>query len=113
MSQQDSYVQVAPDSTGKRIRNVTFQALQADGTVITVQQQVIGLVNVDGVPVDIGRDNDVIIQVLKDIRRELRVQTKLTAESNFIKDDLELLRRDVWVDGQQTASGVIADPETT
>lgn len=40
MATQDSYVQVAPDSTGKKIDN--SQLTRADGTVVQRQRVVIG-----------------------------------------------------------------------
>jgi hypothetical protein len=50
----ESYVQVAPDSTGKKIRNLQMDVLQPDGTTATVQMQVTSLVDMDGRATDFG-----------------------------------------------------------
>lgn len=44
----ETYVQVAPDSTGKQIRNLQVTTLQADGTVLTVLMQVVALADETG-----------------------------------------------------------------
>ena len=48
---QESYVQVAPDSTGKKVRNLSVYAQQPDGTVALVQMQIVSIVDASGVPV--------------------------------------------------------------
>jgi uncharacterized protein (UPF0254 family) len=45
---QESVVQVAPDSTGKKIRNLQLDVIQPDGTTATVQMQVIIIADANG-----------------------------------------------------------------
>ena len=63
----DTYVQVAPDSTGKKIRNLSLDILQADGTIATVYMQVVAIANSDGTPVNLD-----MISVLEEMLVELR-----------------------------------------
>jgi len=48
MAGLNSYVQVAPDSTGKKIRNVELVLVKADGSEHTVEAQVIALCDPSG-----------------------------------------------------------------
>jgi hypothetical protein len=43
-----SYVQVAPDSTGKKIRNLQLNVVQPDGSTSVVQMQVISIADANG-----------------------------------------------------------------
>ncbi len=67
MSSTDTYVRVAPDSSGKKIRNLSVDLLQADGSVATVMMQVVSLATTDGRPVNL--DN---LELLNDILFELK-----------------------------------------
>ena len=49
----EGVVQVAPDSTGKRIRNLSMQVLQTDGTLQTVYMQVVSIVDDRGFQVEL------------------------------------------------------------
>lgn len=68
----DSFVQVAPDSTGKKVRNLQMDVLQPDGTVATVQMQVISVVDMEGRAVDFGAQ-----EVCSLLRSQLREMTAL------------------------------------
>jgi len=46
----ESFVAVAPDSTGKKIRNLAIDVLQPDGTTTTVQMQVTNICDENGRP---------------------------------------------------------------
>lgn len=50
----ESVVQVAPDSTGKKIRNLQLTVLQSDGTTAVVQMQVVSLADQDGNLLELG-----------------------------------------------------------
>lgn len=65
---QDTYVGVAPDGTGKKIRNLSMQVQQADGTISTVQVQVVSMVDEDGNAVRFTTDLDVQQQNLDELR---------------------------------------------
>jgi hypothetical protein len=46
----ESYVQVGPDSTGKKIRNISLDVVQPDGTSETVLMQVTAIHDESGRP---------------------------------------------------------------
>jgi ribonuclease PH len=45
---QESVVQVAPDSTGKKIRNIQLDVVQPDGSIASVQMQVVVVADQNG-----------------------------------------------------------------
>jgi len=49
-----SFVQVAPDSTGKKIRNLQLNVVQSDGSTSTVQMQVISIADANGNLMDVA-----------------------------------------------------------
>jgi len=73
MSLKDDLIQVTPDSTGKRVRNLSGPVTLADETRPTVYTQVVTLVDQDGdpvVPFDHKWQSDVL-EELRAIRRLL------------------------------------------
>jgi hypothetical protein len=48
MAADESYIQVAPDGSGKKVRNLQLDVLQPDGTMATVQMQVVSIVDEHG-----------------------------------------------------------------
>jgi len=74
----ESYIQVAPDSTGKKVRTLEMPAVQSDGTVATVEMQVAALVDANGRPLDLASDlQRDILRVLKQLRYGLSLQLDL------------------------------------
>ena len=63
----ESYVQVAPDSTGKKIRNLLVTVPASDGTATSAYMQVVGLADVDGFPLT-HSTQDEILHVLREIK---------------------------------------------
>ena len=49
----ETYTQVAPNSSGNKIRNFSAEVLQPDGTIATVQMQVVSLVDAEGRSLDL------------------------------------------------------------
>ena len=49
----EAFVQLAADGAGKRVRNVTAEVLQPDGTVATVYMQVLTLADAEGKILDL------------------------------------------------------------
>lgn len=73
MANNDTYVQVQPDSPlGKKLRNVQVTTLGADGTTNTVLMEVVTIADEFG---NIWDDtiNQQSLQLLQDIRTELRI----------------------------------------
>lgn len=68
MPSVETFIGVAPDSTGKKVRNLQIAALQADGTVATVMMQVVSIVDADGSSVRFGEDRDLQQQTLMELR---------------------------------------------
>lgn len=64
----EGLVQVAADSTGKKIRNIVASVLQPDGTVATVLMQVVTLVDEEGNPARFSDDHDLQQQMLDEMR---------------------------------------------
>ncbi|SRR5712691_4152046 len=77
--EQESFVQVAPDSTGKKLR--TFQALvqQLDGTYATVQIQAAEIVDEFGNPVSVT-DQTPWQQRMLDETRAIRLGIQVIVE---------------------------------
>lgn len=72
----ESVVQVAPNSTGAKIRNVSLSILQSDGTIATVMVQATSVVDADtGRALDVeGQEwRDDMIQTLRAIRRGIEI----------------------------------------
>jgi DNA polymerase II small subunit/DNA polymerase delta subunit B len=61
-----SYIQVAPDSTGKKVANVQLRVVAADGSEHTVEAQAVVLLDPDGTPVspDTRRVEDLLLKIL-------------------------------------------------
>lgn len=49
----DTFTQVAPNSSGNKIRNLSLDVLQADGTISNVQMQVVIIADEYGHPLDV------------------------------------------------------------
>jgi len=69
----ESYVGVAVDGAGKKIRNISVDRVQSDGTVQTVQMQVVGITDPEGNLITVETERT----LLRSIYREQRVQTEL------------------------------------
>ena len=64
----DTFVEVAPDGTGKRIRNVALDVVQADGTVVTVYMQVVAIRDNEGQPVNLESTVSILGQIHEEIQ---------------------------------------------
>jgi len=76
---QESSIQIAPDSTGKKVRNLSVYAQQPDGTVALVQMQVVSIVDASGTPVSLDRASD-FEQLLDLTRRQNDLLQMLVTE---------------------------------
>ena len=82
----EAYVQVAADSTGKKIRNLEIDVLQTDGTVATVEMQVVSIANPDGSPV-VWNDG-IFESILKELRL-IRLGMELLNDHELSLEDVE------------------------
>ena len=95
----DTYVQVAADGSGKKIRNVSIQTLQADGTLATTYMQVVNVFDEYGNKVNFVSEESWRTQMLDETRAtRIALQTMWDAgtppkdRDNFL--DLALEERD-------------------
>ena len=72
----DAYVQIAPDSTGKRVRTVELALLQADGSTVTVEVQAVAITDDAGNLLDSSAWQQ---EALVELRRLNRAVRELTA----------------------------------
>jgi hypothetical protein len=68
----ETYVQVAADGSGKKIRNVGVEVLLADGSTETRYMQVVSVADADGVPWG-PTSNDELLLELRAIREMLEL----------------------------------------
>ena len=84
----DTYVQVAPDSSGKKIRNLSMQVIQSDGTVATVYMQVVSVVDDLGNPISLD-NTEVLTGILIELKRIRLGMQKLNDAELSIEDILD------------------------
>lgn len=77
----EAFVQVAPDSTGKKVRNIQLDLPQADGSITTVQMQVVSIRDENGTPI---RDNGELLKGIYDELRALRQMYGRATGQGFI-----------------------------
>lgn len=65
---RESYVQVAADGSGKRIRNLALEIVQTDGSIATSQVQVTAIADENGNPIDMTGRGDLFAQLLLELR---------------------------------------------
>ena len=56
----ESVVQVAPDSSGKKVRTLEVSEVQSDVTIATTEMQVVVLADSDGIPIDFSTLADLV-----------------------------------------------------
>jgi hypothetical protein len=64
----ETYVQVAADGAGKKIRNLSVQTLDSTGTLQTTYMQVVSLADENGNQILGGDQNDFQQQLLDEVR---------------------------------------------
>lgn len=64
----DAFVQVAPDGTGKKIRNVQIDVVLSDGSISTVEMQVINIADKYGNAVDFTAGATILRQMVVELR---------------------------------------------
>ena len=90
----ESFVQVAIDGSGKRVRNVAITAIQADGTTQVVYQQAVSIVDATtGQPFDLMGDaqwKSDVTQLLRAVVRGLAILAEVTEEDLTGEDDSDI-----------------------
>lgn len=79
MSGAEGYVQVAADSTGKKVRNITLDVPQSDGSVATVVMQVITVRDENGEPMR-TTDSEVLKAIYEEIRALRQMYGRATGQ---------------------------------
>ena len=77
---KEGFVQVAPDNSGKQIRNIQLDVQQPDGTFATVLMQNVVAVHSDGAFADV--EGVAVQALLQAILTELRLLRTITAQSS-------------------------------
>lgn len=92
----ESYIQVAPNSTGGQVRNLTLTVREIDGDTGAITDnvrymQVVNLADENGRVIDLGdfEDNQ---EALKSVLFELRIISQLLVDGLGIKIRLDELR---------------------
>jgi len=80
----EAYVQVAPDSSGKKVRNLQVTTVDSTGTQNTVEMQVVAIADPNGQPLDLSLPE--VVDFLHYICTELRMQTQILAEAFGLKN---------------------------
>lgn len=75
-----TYVQVAPDSTGQKVRNLSLTQLRADGTSDTVVMQVTSIADEYGNVLDFKVANKDLIDAIERLRESIDFMTKMWAQ---------------------------------
>jgi RecA/RadA recombinase len=73
MATEEQYVQVAPDGSGKRVRNLQLTTYARTDTTsepqpVTVHMQVIAIADEHGMPLDLGAAEGVQRDMLEELR---------------------------------------------
>lgn len=78
MTAAEQYIQVAADADGKKVRNLELDILQPDGTVATVEMQVVAIAGADGriISSDYASVFNSILEELRRIRLGLQLLTE-------------------------------------
>jgi hypothetical protein len=77
----NQFVQVAPDSTGKKIHNLEITVMEGDGTTSTVEMQVISIADKSGNVLDFGNLEGALDRLNENID-ELLFEIRLQNETN-------------------------------
>lgn len=79
----EAYVQLSADGTGKKVRNLQLDVVQADGTIATVLMQVVSIVDNEGRSVDFSAQAESITllrQLLVEMRALRRMYGRATSQ---------------------------------
>lgn len=90
MPLNDTYVQLAADGTGKKVRNISVPVLQADGSVATTYLQVTTLADSEGalLDLDIKGTMEELLMVAKQQRMLLLMLVNAMTNGNLTVDEL-------------------------
>jgi hypothetical protein len=90
----DNFIQPPPDTgTGKKVRTLTLSALQSDGSIAQVQMQVVSIADESGNALNDLATNDMLAQMLTELRGIRRALTATTSGFDVAPEDLSFARR--------------------
>lgn len=88
----EGYVQVANDGPGKKMRNVARIVQQADGTPVTVYEELVQIVGVDGNPIDFAANSKDLIDAIQSLTKMIAVTNGITdPDAGVDSETLEVL----------------------
>lgn len=94
---QEAVVQLAPDSTGKMMRNLAMPTIQPDGTVVTAYSEIVAIQDENGNVVPWNAMFDLVRELLRETRAvRLGIQQQLDAGALAAeRNDLYEMSRDI------------------
>lgn len=84
--QNESYIQVATDGSGKKVRNLALEILQPDKTIATVYVQCVAIVDSAGRAVDFTESTDLLRQLLQEMRALRRAVGECVGDEDALVD---------------------------
>lgn len=84
----ETFVQLSPDSTGKKVRNLTAQVVQPDGSVSSVVMQVVSIADESGNPISYADQQEWQSLVLLELRA-IRMCQQATYDNGITPKDQE------------------------
>jgi hypothetical protein len=78
----ETFVQVAPDSSGQKIRNLTVTFVASDGTAHTVNMQVVSIADGSGRMMSFGPTEELLEAILQELQH---IKTLLCFEGIQLK----------------------------
>lgn len=92
----ESIVGVSPDGGGPKIRTLSINEQQADGTIQTVQMQVVSIANPDGSIVELDFDQEIVhlLRMQNAILRSISVQLSFLNSPRMSIPDLTMFMSD-------------------
>lgn len=85
----EGFIAIAPDSSGKSVRNVQIVALEADGTQRTTYQQVVSIADATtGQPLDLADYDAWRTDVTRLLRAVVRGLAAVSTQTEVTEDEL-------------------------
>ena len=86
MPVDESYVQVALDGAGKKIRQLKVERTLSDGTVVIEYMQLVALLDSNGEPLDLDEEREYRLAVLTQLRLINKILMTMLADDTHDVD---------------------------